>query len=734
MAALAIGLGVGATTTMFSITRGVLRDLPFDEADRIIAMELENPQRGLQGRGLTADEILAWRSEQHTLEGLAAYVQGNPDLSGEGLRAFRRTSAAVTLNTFSVLRVQPLLGRVWTEADLLETRPGILLSYNLWESEFGFDPEIIGRDIELSGTTRRILGVMPDGFRFPSNQDIWEPLDLSQGGTARYFVFGRLADGVSLEAARTEFQGLEARNAISNPDVHEGMILRFDHFIAIQFRPAAEVKVVFSVMLLIVSFVLLIACANVANLLLARAAGMSRESAIRVALGASRRRVVVRFLIDATIIATLGGFLGVALAYFGVEWFDSRIGADVGRFWIRFAVDRTVLLFTLALVCGAGLVAGVLPGLRASHADVGSVLKAQPGRGGLRLGRASRVLIGGEVALSCALLLLAGLIVKGVAVQMDRNVGFETTDLVSVRVTLRNEAYPDRELRTRYFAQAIDALQALPDIELAAVASNLPGNLIGDVRAISLEGEEYGDGRAPSASVTATSSNLLETLGLRVTRGRDLMATDGPGAERVALVSESFAAKRFPERSDTRIADRAPRHAKRRRRMGDGLAHDCGCGARRGHRARWPGVRRSGDGACRAALHARYVDRGQGARRCLGSDPRHPRRAPGPRRHGLTRRCASSGRDNPRLHRGGAHLRFPLHGLRRDRAPARERWTLRGGGVCGESGRARGRDPHRARGAVRKNRGPLPSPKPDAGGDRGRCRLGYRSALRASHG
>jgi predicted permease len=553
-AALAIALGIGSTTTMFSICHGLLRDLPFDQAERLVYLTRDRPAESQFALELTDREIAEWREQQTTLDGLAGFAVSGLNVSGPEGRPERVLGARVTANAFEFLRVGPTIGRAFLNAEeTVGSQPVIILGHALWINRYGGDPGIVGRTIRVNGRQHTVVGVMPEGFRFPYEQDAWIPLELDpasvEGGEDRYIHgFGRLRDGVSLDEARAEFATLAGRLELAYPDLYRGVstrVIAFKEHIVDR-----DDAILMSVAVAVVFFVLLVACANVANLLLARAAVRSREVAVRSALGASRIRLVGQMLAEALVISALGGMLGVGLAQLGVLCFNAALADVIPFFWMVVRIDPTVLAFSLGLVLLATVMAGTGPALKATGVSVNEVLKdASRGSSSLRLSRISRTLVVGEVALSCALLTVAGLMAKGVLVHTAGDLDFATEDVFTARVGLRSEDYPEQSDYEAFYDEQLARLEGLPGVRSAAIASTLPG-LNAFRGRIEMEGATYKrDQDMPPARLAVVSPGYFHTLGVGLIEGRGFSSSDDAGAQPVAIVNQRFANRFFPGES-----------------------------------------------------------------------------------------------------------------------------------------------------------------------------------------
>jgi predicted permease len=548
-ATVAIALGIGSTTTIFSITHGLLRDLPFHEPDRLVYVFRDQVARNRFDVLLNAHEFQNWREAQTTLEGLAGFDDYDMDLAGTESRPQRVHASAVTANAFQTLRVRPALGRGFLPED---ERPGaepiVVLGHRLWQERYGGDPAIAGRTVRVNGRQRTVVGVMPEDFQFPYQQALWIPLELDRSAEPsgnRYIrAFGRLRDGVQLEATRAEFAALARRLELAHPESYEGTgtsVASYKEHI-VEKRDA----LLMNIMVAVVAFVLLVACANVANLLLARAASRSREVAIRAALGASRGALITQNLAEALAIAALGGALGIGLAQLGVTLANRAMANQIPFYWMWVAIDPTVLAFCFALILAATILAGLGPALKATGVEMNEVLKDTTRSSSLRLSRFSRTLVVAEVALSCGLLTVAGLMVKGVAIQTASELEFATEDVFTARIQLRSVDYPDDLAIDRFYGEVLQRLESRPEVISAATVLWPPGDNY-YTRRFQMEGESYDRNQdLPWAVYAVISDDFFRTLDVRLLAGRGFSAADHAESEPVAIVNQRFARLYFP--------------------------------------------------------------------------------------------------------------------------------------------------------------------------------------------
>jgi len=553
IAVLTFTLGIGLTASMFCIVHGALRDLPFEASEDLLHLERTKLSEGIDSMEVTYHDFLDWRERQTSFEGLAAFYEGTANLASPGQPPERYDGAFITANAFRLLRTDALLGRTLAEDEEGPDSPAVVvLGWHVWQNRFASDPNIVGRTVTLNSRPTEVIGVMPEGFRFPFNQDLWLPLtldtaDFERGEGMTLEVFGRLKDGTDLDRAAQEIAVIAQQLAQEYPESNEGvgsLVKPYTHeYIG---RP---VRAVLYTMLGGVLGVLLIACVNVANLLLARTVQRSKEVAVRSALGASRFRVVSQLLTETLVLAGVGAVLGLGLTYLGMEVFSQVIDSSTTPpYWISFRVDPLVLAFTIGISLLAAFVAGLVPALQASGEKVGDVLKDESrGSSGFRLGRFSRGLVMTEIALTCGLLVGAGLMIQTVINLKVLDWGFPTDEVFVARVGLFEEDYPEPQDRRRFFEDLQTRLQALPGVESASFTQSLPGLHAYWVR-FEKQGEVYPRPEdRPLAHQVIVTPGFFETFRMSPIQGRTFGVQDREGSQAVAIVNEDFVASFFPE-------------------------------------------------------------------------------------------------------------------------------------------------------------------------------------------
>jgi putative ABC transport system permease protein len=549
-AVLALALGIGLATAMFSIVYGaLLRGLPFERSERLMHLENNNPSKDQKSLEVYLPDFLAYRERQHSFEGLAAFYDGTVNLSGDE-RPERYEGAFISADFLDLLRVKPLLGRGFRPGeDSPGAEPVVLLGWGAWQTRYNGDPKVIGKPVRINGEPGTIVGVLPKGFAFPINQEIWvplrtDPLKTPRGKDPTLEVFGRLRDGVSLEQARAEMQGITKALAVEFPQTNAGRGAVVKPYTE-EFVGDEPARLLYT-MLGACLFVLLLACTNVASLMMARASKRTREIAIRSALGAVRRRLIVQLLTESLLLSLVGAALGVLLAWLGVRTFNAAIVDTNPPFWIHIAIDPAALFFTLGAAMLAGIVSGLVPAFQTSRTDVNEVLKDE-GRGSssLRLGAFTRIVVVVEMAISCVLLVGGGLMIQNV-LKMGGRVEVETANLFTGRVALFDSMYPEEGERVRFFDSLLTRLREDSGVQAAAISSYLPGS--GTWMApFDLEGAAYPKPEDhPRAHIAWVSPGFFETLGATVIQGRDFNLQDGKDGLQVAIVNRSLAQKLWP--------------------------------------------------------------------------------------------------------------------------------------------------------------------------------------------
>ena len=552
MAVATVGLGIGANATVFAVVHAAfIRGLPFADPGRIISVSSRDSDRGQTG-GLSLPDFEDYRAAAAAFSGLAAFTVGEAaNLSDAGHPPERVAGSLVTPNTFRLLGQPVLLGRDFLpEEGERGTDHTVILSHHVWQDRYAGDPGVLGRVMRVNEEPSTIVGVMPEGMRFPLNADVWRPLQptdaLDRRDNRVLATVGRLAPGVALGAADAEVRALAGRLRRQYPDTNEhtdAVVQTFNDWV----NPANLELSVLTLMGAVV-FVLLIACANVANLLIARSAHRAREVAIRVAQGATRWRIVRQLLTESLALGAAGGAAGLGLAAAGIRLLDVAT-RDIGKpFWMTFHLDGAVVAF-LALACaGSSVLFGLAPALQVSKTPVGELLNegGRTGAGGMRARRLAAAMVIVEVALAVVLLAGAGLMIRSFQEFYRIDLGFDPARVLTAEVTLAARKYPGPEDRRQFVEQLQRRLDAMPGIRAASVATAFP--LFGGSQpSLEIDGRPSPDGApAPTVTMLSVGARYFESLGVSLTRGRTLTLEDGRAGAEAVVVNARFAARFFP--------------------------------------------------------------------------------------------------------------------------------------------------------------------------------------------
>ena len=552
IAVLTLGLGIGVNTAMFSIVNAVMfRGLPFPDQHRLLHFSHTIAGDGQDRAGVSYQDYLDLRAGQTTLQGLAAYYDGTVTISAAGQDPERISGTYISAGGLDLIGVPPSLGRWFSAA---EDNPGapatVVLDHTLWQNRYKSDPGVIGRQLKVNGEWATIIGVGPKDFRFPDGADAWIPLRYRKTDEARdrrfLEVMGRLKDGVTPAQAAAEFATLNQRLVAAHPDTHKGVGMfvqsLHDRFVG------DETRQLLTLMLGAVFLVLLIACANVANLLLARAATREKELAIRTAIGAGRGRIIRLLLTESLVLSFIGAAAGLALAFGLMGLFRDYINAnDPAPYWMVWSVDGRGVLYVgvLAVVCC--VFAGLFPALRVSQPDLNAVLK-DAGRGstGFSLSRFTRLLVVAEVALSCVLLVLAGLTIHSIIKIQSASLGFDPQGVMTARVALPEAEYKDGAKQRAFFAELLSRLRARPEFTGLGLANNQPTWNSRESIVIDGRAQDPAAPGGPSACLTTVSSGYFPAMGIKLLQGRDISDADTATAPPVAVVSSAFAQQYWP--------------------------------------------------------------------------------------------------------------------------------------------------------------------------------------------
>ena len=554
-AVFALALGIGVNATVFTLVNAVLiRGLPFQDSENLYVLgtysvTADGPARA---GSVGYPELEDWRTQAQSFADMAAFSQFSVNIADDRGMPEQQSGGRVSENLFRLLGQQPLLGRDFSPADgRKDAERVVILGHSLWRNRYGSDAGVLGKAIRLNGEPAVIVGVMPPGIKFPTRAELWTQLIPNAENMKRarrdHSVVGRVKPGVSRAQAQTELSGIASRLATEYPDTNKDIGVIVQTFNE-RFN-GGEIRTVFLALQGAVGFVLLIACANVANLQLSRSIHRSREVAVRVALGATRWRVVRQLLVESVLLGCLGGAFGLLIAMAGVRMFDAAV-ADVGKpYWITFSMDYVVFGFLGAICVVTGIIFGTVPALQISKTNVNDLLK-EGGRGNAGSRRArwlSSTMVVVELALTLVLLVGAGLMVRSFMKIYNADLGIPTDRLMVMGMRLPSAKYPNAESRMAFYDRLTPRLDSLAGAEAVTISTSLPG-FGGQRRRIEVDGrppaEKWED--RPEVDLTVASPGFFRTTGLEMIRGRAFNDTDGaPGAE-VIVIDERFAAALFP--------------------------------------------------------------------------------------------------------------------------------------------------------------------------------------------
>jgi putative ABC transport system permease protein len=560
IAVITLALGIGANTAMFSVINAVLlRPLPYHDPDRVVTIWEESPERDLYQLPISYANYRDWMDQNHVFEQISAYTFTNLNLTGAGEPA-RLSTVRTSANLFSLVGATPRLGRTFlAEEDKEGGNRVVILGHAFWQSRFGSDPAILGKSLTLNNQSHTVVGVMAPNFQFPVGfgymgkvlndpTDLYVPIAASGNEASRgnysFFALGRLKPGVTIDQARAEMTSIERRLEQQYPDTNTGIGISL---IPTQEQTVKEIRPALLVLLGAVAFMLLIACANIANLLLARAASRQKEIAIRTALGASRLRVLRLLLAESLMLSLAGGLLGLLLAFWGTDALMALAPDNIPRL-SEVGVDDRVFGFTLAVSLVTGIFFGLIPAIHASKPDLNEALKeGSRGAMGSSAGKRTRsVLVAVEVALSLVLLIGAGLMIKSFARLQQMSLGFNPENVLAVSLTLSQSSYPEAREQAAFFQETLDRLQSLPGVKSAGATTALPLTLELSGSDFRIEGHpEPEAGKEMLIHTRSASPGYFGTLGISLIKGRDFSDRDTSDAPKTAIINNELARTYF---------------------------------------------------------------------------------------------------------------------------------------------------------------------------------------------
>jgi predicted permease len=554
VAVLALALGIAATTSLIAVVDAVLlRGLPLEDSDRLVAITMRDPRN--RKLGMSYPDFDDWQRAAHSFSDMAIILPGVAfSISEENHVPEMFYGAFTSANLFTLIGQRPFLGRDFTpEDDRPGAAPVVILGYGVWTSRYGGDTTVVGRTIRVNGLRPTIVGVMAPDMRFPPNSDVWIPL--SQTNTPRvegrgvrtFSLIARLADGVTLEQARAEIVTLAEKTARDYPQSNQDLVPEVVTYQ--EYANGPQVRVVYWSLLGAALFVLLIACANVANLLVARSIHRSREVSIRLALGASRWRIVRQLLVESVALASIGGAFSLPLIVLGIRFFD-QMTQDAGRpYYVTYTTDPWVFAIVAGICLAVGIGFGLAPAWQSARADVNVGIKEGTGLGASspRQQHWVAMMTVSQVTLAVVLLSGAGLLVRSVLKMYELSLGVETPGVMVMQLPLPGGKYPTSGDRLEFIRRLDERLADVNAIEAAGTASNAP---LGGGAAVqfSIDGRQSGTAeRSPLVTMLAIGSRYFDVLRSPLLRGRPFTDMDGPPGRDVAIVNQRFAEMYFPE-------------------------------------------------------------------------------------------------------------------------------------------------------------------------------------------
>lgn len=565
VAIVSLGLGIGANTSIFSVVNAVLlRPLPYHDSERLVVVWETNSQSiaalmNIQNRNQVAPaNYLDWTTQNTSFDGMAAIRVLNFNLTG-GDRPERVPGAIVTQNLFSLLGVKPALGRTFLPEDAQPERERVVvLSAGLWQRRFGGDQNIIGQKLTLNNQSFSVIGVAPPEFQYPDTAELWAlsrlavpeapgaaNANLLTNRLAHYLlVLGRLKPGVTIQQAQADMTKIAGNLQSQYPETNTGAGARV---VSMHEEIVGDIKPALKILLAVVAFVLLIACANIANLLLARASSLSKEIAVRVALGASRLRIIRQLLTESTLLALAGGVLGLVLAYQGIQMLVALNPGDIPRVK-EINLDFYVLGWTVLLSVLTGVLSGLAPALQVSRPNLNETLQ-EGGRGadpGATRHRVRNLLVVLEVAVSLVLLTGAGLLIKSFINLQRVDPGFNTENVLTMRVTLPSYKYPQADQLQGFTTELLQRVKQLPGVESAAITTALPLSTAEAASSFTVEGQPPpADGSMPIANFRTVSPDYFQVLHIPVLKGRVFTGADTKDVQSVAVINQTMARNVF---------------------------------------------------------------------------------------------------------------------------------------------------------------------------------------------
>ena len=547
-----LALGIGVNSTIFSVVDGViLQPYPYPDADQIFVISSTNKKEGITRGGLSYADFKDLRDSSSTIQTMAAFTERSLTIADGTSDPERFLGSPVSWTLFHLLGTPPIEGRNFNaDDDKPGAEPVVLLGYDIWERRYQRDRGVIGRAININGRPHTVIGVMQPKFMFPETSKLWVPITAYQETAPRnqrgLQVFARLKPGVTIQQADADLQALATRLAASYPVENEnwGVTTRD---LSTWMLPD-DVKLIILTMMGAATLVLLIACSNVANLLLARATSRQREIAVRAALGAGRWRIVRQLLTESVLIGLLSAPLGAGIAYIGIKLLDSAMPPDQIPYFITWSLDARSLAYTVVVAMATGVVFGLVPALQAVRSNLQSTLK-EGGRGNAGGSRAyiRNGLVVVEIALSLVLLVGASLFVRSFLNLQTSKVGFDTAPLMTMRFALPGTAYESVGTKARRVDDIVRRVEGLPGVQAAFASNFVPMGGGGGGGRVIVEGRAVERGKEPGISFTAVTPHIRQTLGLELVRGRNFTDAEGSSRSSLAQINQRMAEVMWPD-------------------------------------------------------------------------------------------------------------------------------------------------------------------------------------------
>ncbi|HEX8174889.1 MAG TPA: ABC transporter permease [Pyrinomonadaceae bacterium] len=556
VAVLAIALGIGANTTMFSTVNAlILRPFSFDNQDRLIMIWERTQDTGVKRGSVAPGNFADWRDQSRSFEEIAAVHKRAFNLT-EGDQPERVSGARVSPRFFAALNVRAARGRVFTDEEGQTGHEQVaLIKESLWERRYASDPNVVGRQIMVDGRSFTVVGILPKEFNFPVNgSEIWTPLafDAKEQGqrASRYLeVIARLKPGVSREQAQAEIESIAERAAQQFPDTNTGRSAFIEGLNESYTRGS---RIYLNVLMGAVVFVLLIACANVANLLLVRSTSRQKEIAVRMALGGSRWRLIRQLLTESILLALVGGGLGLLFSVWGIEFIKGGIPPGFTQYipgWEKMRLDTPVMLFTLVVTILTGAVFGLAPALQATRLNLNESLK-ESGKGtsgGASRNRLRSLLVVSEVALSLVLLVGAGLMIRSFVQLIRSDLGINASNVLTMELSIPRVKYPEEQQRVNFYQELVGRVRSLPGVTQAAAANFVPMGRSSSSVNFRVDGQPVPlKGKEPLADYRVVTPDYFEAIGTPLRQGRVFTEQDKKGSPLVVVISEQLARRYFP--------------------------------------------------------------------------------------------------------------------------------------------------------------------------------------------